>query len=125
MIREFVDVFNEHKDELGTKIDEEHLTYTALVKLLVKLLHDHLHDYSKPDPFRVTVIDDGDYQGNKLYIIGESCYQPSRYWSIFVPYGSCSHCDTIQSIWEEKDPEVRRKDYLTLALHMVQSMKQL
>lgn len=127
MIREFVDVFMNNKEQLAGQIGEQLLTYTDLVELLVKLLHGASYEeiWAPPDPERITVISDGDFQGSMLFVIGESGYQPSRYWSIFIDYGSCSHCDTVQHIWEQEDPKVRQKDYIMLMLHMVQNMKQL
>ena len=74
------------------------------------------------DPKRVTRIDDGDYQGTLVFVIGETGYQPHRYYVTKVSYGSCSHCDTLQSVWDVEDVEERSRQYLTLALHMVQSM---
>lgn len=46
----------------------------------------------------------------------------------YVDYGSCSCCDTLQSIQfgktlNEKLSEQSVKDYMTLCLHLIQHMK--
>ena len=81
----------------------------------------------------IHVIDDGDYQGTLLYIIPEKGYQPSEYWAVKVSYGSCSGCDTMESIRSDYEPEHWEDDYKpsdqqidllwTEALHMMQGMK--
>ena len=83
-------------------------------------------EYGEPDYSRIHTIDDGDYQGTLLFIIAEVGYQPSTYWSAVVSYGSCSGCDTLCAIQENSDdPETQTNDYTTLALHLLQSMKQI
>ena len=76
----------------------------------------------------ITEIDNGDYQGTLLYAIPEDTYQPAEYEYLFttVSYGSCSGCDTLQGISEYSDglpTEEQVKEYMTLALHLVQHMK--
>lgn len=132
MIDKFVRVFMDHKDDLEQEIQitqEEGLTYSygQLVTRLVNLLHDNANwdDGPWPDPERITIIGDGDWAGARVYIIGQTGYQPRTYWALSVEYGSCSLCDTIQSIWDTPDKDLRTKDYVQLMLHMIQNIKQI
>jgi len=74
---------------------------------------------------RFVKIDDGEYQGNQIFILCSNVYQPELTDYIFtsVAYGSCSGCDTLQAIQESEDKAERVKGYMTLALHMVQETK--
>jgi len=125
MIQKFVDTFmNAEQDVRAELVQAPPGAYLDLVSRLVTLVHDD-NEYSSPDPARIHVIDDGDYQGTLLFIISGSGYQPSRFWSIKVSYGSCSGCDTFESIREYGSgplSEQQVQDYWTLMLHMVQRM---
>lgn len=132
MIQEFVDRFIAAQPTLFT---ESHPgSYEEIVKTVVRTITDGGH-WNTPDPDRITVINDGDYQGTLVFVIGEVGYQPSTYWVTKVYYGSCSGCDTLQSIQEgseylyevgeyAKPTAEQAKDYQTLALHIVQNMKE-
>lgn len=99
--------------------------YKDIVVAVVEMLGKG-GDYGVPDPARVHEINDGDYQGTLLYVIGAKGYQPSTYWSVLVGYGSCSGCDTLQAIprgWSGGAPGKEEVDeYMTLALHIVQGL---
>jgi len=128
MIQRFVDLFMAAKPQMLAALGEKHPEdYDDLVRRVVATCAN-TEDWRSPDPERITVIDHGEYQGTRLYIIGGSGYQPSEYWSIFVDYGSCSGCDTFEAIKSYTDdpptPE-QVNDYWTLMLHMVQSMRRL
>ena len=129
MIKEFVNAFMNRKEELAQHFrDHQPGSYTHLVTEVVRILSDE-GEYYSPDVDRITTIDHGDYQGTKLFIIGESGYQPSTYWAASMSYGSCSCCDTFESIrsigdWGDDgstDEQVER--LMTLALHFVQNLK--
>lgn len=127
MIQAFVDRYQAREHELRARFAERHPgSYESIVKAVVELLHDP-DDYGSIDPERIHAIDDGDYQGILLFVIAASGYQPSDYWYVRVGYGSCSGCDTLEAIREEKwdDPPSTRQveDYLTLALHVVQGLR--
>lgn len=78
------------------------------------------------DENRIVEIDHGLYQGTLVYVIGAGGYQPSDYWAVKVWYGSCSGCDTLESIsYSGESLEVKIKDYMTLALHIVQGLKRI
>lgn len=132
MIQRFIDRFMTAITEVKADLRaNEPASYDDLVKRLITLLHDDSN--TSPSVERITIIDHGEYQGTRLYIIGEDGYQPSTYWSIFVNYGSCSGCDAFQAIQDNYDRSVdydERKltdaqvdSYWTLMLHMVQQMR--
>jgi len=126
MIQEFVDRFESRREELRARLSQKHPEhYGELVKMVVESIGND-DDWRTPDPERIHAIDDGDYQGTLVYVIGETGYQPSGYWGVTVSYGSCSGCDTLQSIrsYEDFPPsEQQVDDYMTLMLHIVQNIK--
>ena len=128
MIQQFVDKFMEKKPELEAyfKVNKPG-DYQDIVKAVVNAISDG--EYNDPDPDRIHKIDDGDYQGTLLFVIAAKGYQPSDYWSVFVGYGSCSGCDTLQSIdeecYDETPNDSQLAQYMTLALHIVQGIKKI
>lgn len=110
--------------------------YKYLVQLVVKYILNNGFDEDSwgliGDGWsadRVTEIDNGEYQGTLLFLIPENCYQPSHteYLMTYVDYGSCSYCDTLQSIqcgWDYGDPptEAQVKDFFTLCRDLVMHM---
>lgn len=124
------DAWYENKDKLEAVImmDDKlnFCNYSYLVKLIVKyILNPSIEDdWNKFDADKITVIDDGDYQGTLLFMIPRDTYQPSEYDYLltYTGYGSCSGCDTLQSIqdWEEKPPtENQVKDFMGLCKDLV------
>lgn len=78
----------------------------------------------------IHIIDDGNYQGTQLFLIHKNIGQPSMedYLITDTFYGSCSGCDTLMAISgysDELPNEEQVKDYMTLALHLVQKLKRL
>ena len=130
MIQEFVNRFMANKHIIEASFAEKHpADYKDIVKKVINAISDG-YDYDCPDPDNIHVIDDGDYQGTLLYVIPEKGYQPSVYWYVMVNYGSCSGCDTLQGIsaenWDEDPPTKSQVDqYMTLALHIIQRLKQM
>jgi hypothetical protein len=98
-------------------------SYLAILKIIVGLvLTDKQYKLS-----RITVVDDGDWQGTQLFLIPEDVYQPSlgHYLLTHTYYGSCSGCDTLKKInqYEEGLPsEDQIAAYMTLSLHLIQKM---
>ncbi len=128
MIQNFVDCFMDARETIKTDLrTNPPRGYDDLVKRLIVVLANVHDDHGSPDPERIHIIDDGDYQGTQLYIIAAQGYQPSTYWAIFVDYGSCSGCDTFESIsslsYGDTLTDEQVDEYWTLMLHMVQSMK--
>ena len=134
MIEKFTKRWFERKDTVQEKFEAKlPSSYSDIVLAVVEMLNDE-DEYETPDPSRIHEINDGDYQGTLLYVIGAAIYQPSTYWYVKVGYGSCSVCDTLQAIldgeWGLETEEEKKawKDkavskLMTLALHIVQGLK--
>lgn len=128
MIPKFVQAWDARKGEVEAQFKAEHpKDYKAIVTAVVSILgNDTFDEY--PDPSRVHQIDDGDYQGTLLFVIAAAGYQPSDYWYVRVSYGSCSGCDTLEAIQGYSDDpptEQQVRDYMTLALHVLQGLVQM
>jgi hypothetical protein len=124
MIERFVKRFDAARETLKAKyLAEPPSSYDDIVKDVVGIVSDPEVD-SDPDVDRIVKVDHGDYQGMLLFVIGGSGYQPHSYWVTDVSYGSCSGCDTLQRINDMTDRDEAAGDCVTLALHLVQSMKQ-
>ena len=102
----------------------EYLEYKDLVKLTVMFI---LNDENEWGEHKIKEIDDGDYQGTLLYLIPKDTYQPnsSEYLMTFVEYGSCSACDTLQTIQCYLDIRSRNKsidDLMNLCKDLICNM---
>lgn len=120
-------LYNELKDDLNLNGCE----YEYLVRLVVKhILNgdiDESSEYEQWDDTRITIVDNGDYQGTLLFIIPQKTYQPQEfeYLITYVDYGSCNGCDTLQSIQlfsGDKPTDSQLKDYMTLCKDLVCNM---
>lgn len=133
MIKEFVQQWDERKHLLEEWLKENEPSqyediYRKLFELVITKPNGYADDWNWE---RFRVIDDGDYQGNLIFILCNDSYQPDLRDYIFteVNYGSCSGCDTFQHIislvWDNtnKNTDEQVKQYMTLALHMVQETK--
>lgn len=123
MIQPFVDKFMAEKDKLF--VDAHPGSYKDIVRTVIQTINPDGETYDYPDPERIHEIDDGHYQGTLVYVIAEVGYQPLNYWFVRVGYGSCSGCDTLESIrgYDDAPPtEQQAKDYQKLALHIVQRL---
>ena len=129
MDMQIVKAWEANKQAVKSVFEEKHpKNYKDVISAVVKMLHDSSDECYKPDPKRIHEIDDGDYQGTLVYVIGSTGYQPYEYWYVKVGYGSCSGCDTLQAIcgYEDGKPtEEQVKDYMTLALHIIQGMRKM
>lgn len=126
MITEFIDKFQEIKPRLLEQFSkEEPDNYQDIFKQTIKMMFGNSGDYEFPDFERITVIDDGDYQGTLVFVVASKGYQPSNYWATRVGYGSCSGCDTFQSYSDYDNPEQSAPEMVTMALHMIESMKKI
>ena len=136
MIKKFVEAFEANRNILERKYSKQHpSSYLGLVTDVVEILSKAKANKglfeNLPDPKRITEIDDGDYQGTLVFVIAAQGYQPSTYWYVAVGYGSCSGCDTLQGIRYDGayDADVPNEEqvasYLTLALHVVQEIRQM
>lgn len=129
MIKKFVDAWESRKAEIRSVFEAAHPDdYKAVVKAVVGILPPDSEWSDGPSTERIHQIDDGDYQGTLVFVIAASGYQPSEYWYVKVGYGSCSGCDTLESIrgYEDGKPTQEQVDeYMTLALHVIQGLKKM
>lgn len=130
MIKEFVKKWDKYKKDLEDYFrnteQEEYDTYKEIVEALFEKVINKDIDYGKYDTENILVIDDGDYQGTQIFILHRRTYQPSveEYVYTNTYYGSCSGCDTLQSFATWGLPsENQVKDYMELALHLLQKCK--
>lgn len=107
MTRIMKDCWDANKDKLrdllAERTDLNRCEYNDLVKLTFDTIYNadtDVSDYPKLDLEKITIIDDGDYQGTLLFLIPFDTYQPSEYEYImtFIGYGSCSCCDALQGV---------------------------
>lgn len=82
MIKEFVERWDKYKNDLEkyfrTTKQEEYDTYDKIVRALFKeVINKEETNGDIFDLNRMTVIDDGDYQGTQIFIIPLGYYQPS------------------------------------------------
>ena len=127
MDKNIVATWDANKDKVRSVFEACHPeSYKDVVAAVVQMLHDASAEYEKPDPQRIHEIDDGNYQGTLVYVIGATGYQPDKYWYVKVSYGSCSGCDTLKAIcgYQNGKPTERQVgEYMTLALHIVQRLR--
>ena len=128
MIMEYVNRYMSKKNELEEIYRKGHVyNYIDIVRNVVSLITNP-DEFNDIDPNRIHEINDGDYQGTLVYVIGANGYQPYDYWYVRVGYGSCSGCDTLQAIngySDELPTEGEVADYMMLSLHIVQSLKKM
>ena len=130
MIKQFTDAWFSHKHLVQEQFTAAHPeSYIDVVRAVVEMISAAIDGASgAPDPQHIHEIDDGGCQGTLVYVIGENDYQPDKYWYVKVGYGSCSLCDTLESIREYSDSaptaeQIQR--YMTLALHIVQGLREM
>ena len=132
MIKNIIEQWENNKSKLEhyfrTTEQYEYCGYQQIVVKLFEICFTNADDYSVFDIDKMRVIDDGHYQGTKIFIIPKDTYQPSinDYITTHTYYGSCSGCDTLQSICEYNEglpTEEQVKRYMTLALHLVQKLR--
>lgn len=135
MITEFVQAWDANKETLEeyfrTTEQREYSQYEDIVRRLFEdVINPYLEEIGEDrfDTAKLRVIDDGEYQGDLLFIIHQDTYQPSPYNYVWTheSYGSCSGCDLLQGIQadgEEYDglpTENQIKQYMGLALNLLQ-----
>lgn len=110
---------------------EEYRNYEDIVAKIFELCitsTTKAYDHGGFNSGNMTVIDDGNYQGTQIFIIPLDTYQPSvsDYVMTHNYYGSCSGCDTLMGIHGYEDglpSDEQVKEYMSLALHLVQKLK--
>ncbi|MCF8009588.1 MAG: hypothetical protein K9K32_07450 [Halanaerobiales bacterium] len=127
MIKEFAKAWNKNKDILEEKIKTTEINdYTDLLVLLIEeVINPEMDNYEKLDTEKITVIDNGDYQGTQIYLIPQNTYQPSvsEYVVTHNYYGSCSSCDALLAAigWGTENKDI--KALMNITLHLLQRMK--
>lgn len=129
MIKEFVDRFAANEATLRAGFEQQHpSSYKELVAAVVRAVAGP-DVYESPSVDRIHEIDDGEYQGTLVYVIGAGGYQPHEYWYVKVGYGSCGGCDTLQTIRFAHDGDTPNaeqvRQYMTLATHILQGLKRM
>lgn len=140
MIKFCLDQWEKNKYKLKTTFESEDFAkrfhdceYEDLVVLVVdKILNPGIDfDWDCWDSTRITMVDNGDYQGTLLFLIPRNTYQPSEddYLMTYVGYGSCCGCDTLLQIRDVEGDydsellnEVQIKDLMTLCKDLVTNM---
>lgn len=136
MIKELCDLFIDSIDVLKEKLANRHpKDYDDLLKMTIECMNlkreKTYDDENILDPSSIHAIYKGSYSGTLIYIIHDSCAMPHNYWYTWVDYGSCSACDTFESIKNYEADEIELPtqsqidDYVTLALHMIQRTRKL
>lgn len=137
MIKEFVAAWDSNKTKLEeylkTHEQSTYSSYKELVKILFDVVINPYYEENSQElkawnSDRITIIDDGDYQGTEIFMIPKDTYQPSvnEYVWTYQYYGSCSGCDTLLAISEYDDglpTEEQVKEYMALELHLLQRLK--
>lgn len=113
----------ERKQEFLDEIDlYKYPHYEDLLRAALKVtLTD---DFDEPDLHRIHEINDGDYQGTLVFVVGARGYQPYKYWITKVSYGSCSGCDALQDALGYSEESRNDEALYSLALHMMQQLKE-
>lgn len=130
MDQTLVSRWEKNKEQVRIAFMKRPDSYEDIVRAVVKAVSSDEYEEAALDPERIHLIDDGDYQGTLVFVIAEQGYQPSSYWYVKVNYGSCSGCDTFQSIqelgeYDEPPTSAELDGYMTLALHIVQGLKKM
>jgi hypothetical protein len=124
MIQALVDRFMKKKKLIAKAFEDHPSHYINIVEAVVSAISEESPDCDL-DYSRIHEICNGGYKGELLYII-PSKYSRAKYWFVIINYGSCSGCDTLKAIrkYEYGKPSKNQvKDYMTLALHIVQGLK--
>ena len=135
MIQEIIKRWDKNKYKLeeyfSTTKQEKYASYEAIVQKIFELvINSDEESYERFNINKMTVIDDGNYQGTQIFIIPKDTYQPNidDYLITHTYYGSCSGCDVLEGIRNYSSglpTEQQVKEYMILALHLVQKMKRI
>lgn len=126
MIKYCLEKWNKNSERLFEKIRSsgnayQSWTYTDLVIMISECIFEKEY-------FGVTTIAYPDNRRHRLFLIAEHTYQPSEtgYLMTYVDYGSCSGCDTFESIkadyinsWDDPISEKQANNIFTLCRDIV------
>lgn len=130
MIKLCKDQWDANKEKLEKALREDTSLNSCDYKYLLTLTVENILNYGRDDRYntdKITVIDDGDYQGTLIFLVPRDTYQPdeSEYLMTYVGYGSCSGCDTLLGIqgWNDGPPtEQQLREFMMLCKDMVTNM---
>ena len=101
MIEQVIKQWDANKERLEqyfkTTAMSQYYSYDDIIReIIVDVLNHGDNGMNICEDFRV--IDDGDYQGTRIYILRIDDYQPNvgEYIVTHTYYGSCSGCDTLR-----------------------------
>ena len=82
MIKDVIKQWEENKHKLEeyfrTARQEEYSgSYKDILQKIIELVVTKKDDYNNYDASKITVVDDGDYQGTQIFLIPTDTYQPS------------------------------------------------
>lgn len=134
MENNFVDKWEDRKESLRLNFFKSHPdSYKEILERLIsEVINPNQEDWL-PSSSEIEVKSFGDYTGVEVFIIPELSVYPSTFWVTKAYYGSCSLCDSLHGIFddsydEEGDilppNEKQVEGYMTLALHLLQRMKE-
>lgn len=132
MIKEYIPYWEKNKGKLEnylkTTKQDCYDSYEELVRLIFMIVINPEMPYQGYSLNDIHTIDDGHYQGTQIFLAHIDWYQPDirDYVLASVSYGSCSGCDTLLSISQYSGgyPDaVQVSEYMTLCLHLFQSMQ--
>ena len=135
MIPEFVDIFMTEKEKLEAVFAEKHpKDYAEIVKAVITLLSnsDKLEEkpqFKIPDSNKISILGNEHHHKELLFIIISKGYFSLDCWFVKVVCGAYNRHDTLLDITafgSSGKPTVEQtKDYMTLALCIVQGIKKL
>ena len=127
MIKYCLDRWNENQQSLREQLEKDTSINNCSYKYLVKLVTMYILG-GEWDSEKITEIDDGGYQGTLIFLIPKDTYQPAEYEYLMTygGYGSCSYCDTLQSIqadyYDKKPTPEQVNDYMELCKDLITNM---
>ncbi len=130
MIKYCLDKWNKNHKRLEEALIKDRTLnccdYAHLVELVVNnILNDEEGGYRNTwNASKITVIDNGDYQGTLLFLIPKNRYQPgeNEYLMTYANYGSCSVCDALMGAQCGGDAQQQLKDFMLLCKDLVTNM---
>lgn len=129
MIQRFVDAWERGKKPLRLFFQEKPGSYDDVVVAVLSAMRFAVPEGERihfPDPACTTVIEGVDYHGANTYILSTTGGGEPE-WYVRVSYGTCSHCDTLDSIEYGDTLESREEaidQCMALALHIVQNIRE-
>lgn len=127
MVKILRELWGINQDKLKKALVEHRSSITYAYQDLVKLAFKEIYNDSilgEQNPLelgKITVIDDGDYQGTLLFAIPFNSYQPcaGQYIMTFIEYGSCSGCDALQAALDGSTGDQQITDLMAICKDLI------